>query len=133
MSENPDSGIPEDLRYSEQHEWVSLDGDVGTIGITDYAQAELGDIVFVELPEVGERLESGQTFGSVEAVKAVEDLYCPVAGEVLEVNATLEDGADQVNGEPYGAGWMIKLRLDNPTDADDLMSAADYSKLVEDA
>ena len=133
MSENPDSGIPEDLRYSEQHEWVSLDGDVGTIGITDYAQAELGDIVFVELPEVGERLESGQTFGSVEAVKAVEDLYCPVAGEVLEVNDTLEDSADQVNGEPYGAGWMIKLRLDNPTDADDLMSAADYSKLVEDA
>ena len=133
MSENPDSGIPEDLRYSEQHEWVFLDGDVGTIGITDYAQAELGDIVFVELPEVGERLESGQTFGSVEAVKAVEDLYCPVAGEVLEVNDTLEDGADQVNGEPYGAGWMIKLRLDNPTDADDLMSAADYSKLVEDA
>ena len=132
MSENIES-IPEELRYSEQHEWVSLDGDVGTVGITDYAQAELGDIVFVELPEVGDQLESGQAFGSVEAVKAVEDLYCPVAGEVVEVNDTLEDGADQVNGEPYGAGWMIKLRLDNPADADDLLTAADYSSLIADA
>ena len=133
MSEDLESGIPEELRYSEQHEWVSLDDDAGTIGITDYAQAELGDIVFVELPEVGERFEQGQSFGSVEAVKAVEDLYCPVAGEVVEVNDTLEEGADQVNGDPYGSGWMIKLRIDNPADADGLLSAADYASLIEDA
>ena len=133
MSEDLESGIPEELRYSEQHEWVSLDDDAGTIGITDYAQTELGDIVFVELPEVGERFEQGQSFGSVEAVKAVEDLYCPVAGEVVEVNDTLEEGADQVNGDPYGSGWMIKLRIDNPADADGLLSAADYASLIEDA
>ena len=133
MSEDLESGIPEELRYSEQHEWVSLDDDTGTIGITEYAQAELGDIVFVELPEVGERIEKGQAFGSVEAVKAVEDLYCPVAGEVVEVNDTLEEGADQVNGDPYGSGWMIKLRIDNPADADGLLSAADYASLIEDA
>ena len=133
MSDDLESGIPEELRYSEQHEWVSLDDDAGTIGITDYAQTELGDIVFVELPEVGERFEKGQAFGSVEAVKAVEDLYCPVAGEVVEVNDTLEEGADQVNGDPYGSGWMIKLRLDNPADADGLLSAADYASLIEDA
>lgn len=133
MSEDLESGIPEELRYSEQHEWVSLDDDAGTIGITDYAQTELGDIVFVELPEVGERFEKGQSFGSVEAVKAVEDLYCPIAGEVVEVNDTLEEGADQVNGDPYGSGWMIKLRLDNPADADGLLSAADYASLIEDA
>ena len=133
MSDDLESGIPEELRYSEQHEWVSLDDDAGTIGITDYAQTELGDIVFVELPEVGERFEKGQSFGSVEAVKAVEDLYCPVAGEVVEVNDTLEEGADQVNGDPYGSGWMIKLRLDNPADADGLLSAADYASLIEDA
>ncbi|HIC70302.1 MAG TPA: glycine cleavage system protein GcvH [Candidatus Latescibacteria bacterium] len=133
MSEDLESGIPEELRYSEQHEWVSLDDDAGTIGITDYAQTELGDIVFVELPEVGERFEKGQAFGSVEAVKAVEDLYCPIAGEVVEVNDTLEEGADQVNGDPYGSGWMIKLRLDNPADADGLLSAADYASLIEDA
>ena len=133
MSEDLESGIPEELRYSEQHEWVSLDDAAGTIGITDYAQTELGDIVFVELPEVGERFEKGQAFGSVEAVKAVEDRYCPVAGEVGEVNDTLEEGADQVNGDPYGSGWMIKLRLDNPADADGLLSAADYASLIEDA
>ena len=133
MSEDLESGIPEELRYSEQHEWISLDDDAGTIGITHYAQAELGDIVFVELPEVGERIGKGQAFGSVEAVKAVEDLYCPVAGEVVEVNDTLEEGADQVNGDPYGSGWMIKLRLDNPADADGLLSAADYASLIEDA
>lgn len=133
MSEDLESGIPEELRYSEQHEWVSLDDDAGTIGITDYAQTELGDIVFVELPEVGERFEKGQAFGSVEAVKAVEDLYCPIAGEVVEVNDTLEEGADQVNGDPYGSGWMIKLRIDNPADADGLLSAADYASLIEDA
>ena len=133
MSEDLESGIPEELRYSEQHEWISLDADAGTIGITHYAQAELGAIVFVELPEVGERIEKGQAFGSVEAVKAVEDLYCPLAGEVVEVNDTLEEGADQVNGDPYGSGWMIKLRIDNPADADGLLSAADYASLIEDA
>ena len=119
--------------FTEEHEWIDVEGDTATVGITDYAQEQLGDIVFVELPEVGERFEQGQSFGSVEAVKAVEDLYCPVAGEVVEVNDTLEEGADQVNGDPYGSGWMIKLRLDNPADADGLLSAADYASLIEDA
>ena len=132
-SDSSETRIPEELKFSEQHEWISLESGVGTIGITDYAQSELGDIVFVELPEVGEVLEKGQSFGTVEAVKTVEDLYCPIAGEVVEVNDTLEEGADQVNGDPYGSGWMIKLRLDNPADADGLLSAADYASLIEDA
>ena len=119
--------------FTDEHEWIDVEGDTATVGITDYAQGQLGDIVFVELPEVGERFEKGQAFGSVEAVKAVEDLYCPIAGEVVEVNDTLEEGADQVNGDPYGSGWMIKLRLDNPADADGLLSAADYASLIEDA
>ena len=131
MSENPENSIPEDLKYSEQHEWISLDSDIGTVGITDYAQSELGDIVFVELPEVGDRLEKGQAFGTVEAVKSVEDLYCPVGGEVVEVNDTLEEGADQVNREPYGDGWMVKLRLEDVGDMSTLLSAAEYAELIE--
>ena len=133
MSEDLESGIPEELRYSEQHEWVSLDDDAGTIGITDYAQAELGDIVFVELPEVGERIEKGQAFGSVEAVKAVEDLYCPVSGEVIEVNETLEETAEQVNSDPYSDGWMIKVRIDNAGELEELLSPDGYKEFIEGA
>ena len=112
--------VPDDLRYTEQHEWISLDGDLGTIGLTDYAQSELGDIVFVELPQVGDTLEKGQAFGTVEAVKTVEELFSPVSCQVLEVNETLEDSAEQVNGDPYGDGWLIKVRIDDPEEIADL-------------
>jgi len=125
--------VPDELKYSEQHEWLSLDGDVGTIGVTDYAQSQLGDIVFVELPQVGDVLEKGQSFGTIEAVKTVEELYTPIAGEVLEINDTLEDDAEQVNSDPYSDGWMIKVRLSNTADLDTMLSAEDYEELIEDA
>ena len=128
-----DTEVPEGLRYSEEHEWVSMDSDVGTVGITDYAQSELGDIVFVELPEVGQALEKGERFGTVEAVKTVEDLYSPLSGEVLEVNEALEDGAEQVNKEPYGGGWMIRLRSSAPAELDELLSPEDYTAHLADA
>jgi glycine cleavage system H protein len=129
----PESRILDDLKYSEQHEWISMEEDVGTVGITDYAQSELGDIVFVELPEVGDVLEKGQTFGTVEAVKTVEDLYSPVSGEVVEVNDTLEENAEQVNGDPYGDGWMIKVRLGRQGELDDLLTPEGYRELIEGA
>jgi glycine cleavage system H protein len=125
-----DSDIPEELKYSEDHEWLSLDGETCTVGITDYAQAQLGDIVFVELPEVGQQLEKGQVFGTIEAVKTVAEVYAPVSGEVVEVNAAVQEGAEVINGEPYGAGWLIKIRLDEPKDLSQLLSAADYAALV---
>ena len=132
MSE-AETRVPDELQYSEQHEWLSLDGDVGTIGVTDYAQSELGDIVFVELPQVGDVLEKGQSFGTIEAVKTVEELYTPIAGEVLEINDTLEDDAEQVNSDPYSDGWMIKVRLSDTADLDTMLSAEDYEELIEDA
>ena len=132
MSES-ETKIPDDLRYTEQHEWISIEDGVGTIGITDYAQSELGDIVFVELPEVGETLEKGQAFGTVEAVKTVEELYSPVSGEVLEANETLEDSAEQVNSDPYADGWMIKVRLDNQEELADLLAPSDYAEFIDDA
>ena len=125
--------VPDDLRYTEQHEWISLDGETGTIGITDYAQSELGDIVFVELPEVGDTLEKGQAFGTVEAVKTVEELYTPVSCQVLEVNETLEDNAEQVNADPYGEGWLIKVRLDHQEEVADLLGPSEYAEFIEDA
>jgi glycine cleavage system H protein len=125
--------VPEELNYSEQHEWIAVDSGVGTIGITDYAQAELGDIVFVELPEVGDVLEKGQSFGTVEAVKTVEDLYSPVGGEVVEINETLEESAEQVNSDPYADGWMIKVRLDSTDEVEELLSADGYKALIADA
>ena len=125
--------VPDELKYSEQHEWLALDGDVGTIGVTDYAQSQLGDIVFVELPQVGDLLEKGQSFGTIEAVKTVEELYTPVAGEVIEVNETLEDDAEQVNSDPNSDGWMIKVRLSDIGDLDMMLSAEDYEALIEDA
>ena len=126
MSEDLESGIPEELRYSEQHEWVSLDDDAGTIGITDYAQTELGDIVFVELPEVGERFEQGQSFGSVEAVKAVEDLYCPVSGEVIEVNAEVKSKPELVNEDAYGDGWLMIVRPHDFEPEEELLEPEEY-------
>ena len=121
-----ETDIPEHLAYTEAHEWLEVESDTGTVGITDYAQTQLGDIVFVELPEVGDQLRRGEAFGTVEAVKTVEDLYAPVSGEVVEVNEELEDDAERVNKDPYGEGWFIKVRLAEPAELDDVLSAADY-------
>jgi glycine cleavage system H protein len=121
---------PETYKYTKEHEWVSADGDAGTIGITDHAQEELGDIVFVELPKVGAVLKKGDTIGSIESVKAVSDIYSPVSGEVLEVNELLTKSPEKVNEDPHGAAWLAKLRLSSPQEISDLLSAADYQKYV---
>ena len=122
--------IPEHLLYSESHEWLQLESDIATIGITDFAQTELGDIVFAELPEVGEHLERGETFGTLEAVKTVADLIAPASGEVLEVNDSLAEEAEQINEDPYGGGWLLKIRIDDAADLEDLLSAQDYADLI---
>lgn len=122
--------IPEHLIYSESHEWLQLESGIATIGITDFAQTELGDIVFAELPEVGEHLERGETFGTLEAVKTVADLIAPASGEVLEVNDSLAEEAEQINEDPYGGGWLLKIRIDDPADLEDLLSAQDYADLI---
>ena len=123
--------IPDDLKYTKDHEWLRLEGDVCTIGITDHAQSELGDIVFVELPELGASLKEGNTFAVVESVKAVSDCYLPLAGEVVEVNSALEASPQNVNEDPYGEGWIVKLRVKDPSGADALMDAAAYGELLE--
>ena len=128
-----DTKVPEELSYTEDHEWVSMDSDVGTVGITDYAQSELGDIVFVELPEVGQTLSRGERFGTVEAVKTVEEIYAPLSGEVVEVNESLEADAEQVNKEPYGAGWMIRIRCSDQEELSELLSSGDYADLISGA
>ena len=120
--------IPEDLQYTKSHEWVRIEGDTATIGITDHAQDELGDLVFVELPEEGDTFDAGESFGTVESVKAVSDLYTPVGGEVVEVNSALEDAPENINEDPYGEGWIVKLRT---TDEADLLSPEEYEKVVE--
>jgi glycine cleavage system H protein len=120
--------IPEDLLYTKSHEWVRIEGDTTTIGITDHAQDELGDVVFVELPDEGATFDAGESFGTVESVKAVSDLYAPVGGEVVEVNSTLEDAPENINEDPYGEGWIVKLRT---TDELDLLSPEAYEKVVE--
>jgi len=120
--------VPGDLQYTKSHEWVRVEGDVATVGITDHAQDELGDVVFVEMPEQGATLAAGDAFGAVESVKAVSDLYAPVGGEVVEVNGTLEDSPEKINEDPYGEGWILKLRTSGEAD---LLSPADYEKLLE--
>jgi glycine cleavage system H protein len=122
--------VPEDLRYTKDHEWIRVAGDVGTVGITDHAQEELGDIVYVELPKAGTKLEQSATFGSVESVKAVSDIYSPAAGEVTEANAALADAPEKVNDDPYGEGWIMKLRLSDPKQVESLMTAAQYEEYV---
>ncbi len=117
---------PAELRYTKSDEWVRVEGDVATIGITDYAQSELGDIVFLELPEVGRYLQTDEAFGAVESVKAASDLYAPVEGEVIEVNHALQSALEQVNQDPYGAGWMIKIRMKDPSQVNSLMTADEY-------
>ncbi len=120
--------IPADLLYTKDHEWVKIDGDIATVGVTDFAQGELGDIVYVEIETVGESLDAGEVFGSVEAVKTVSDLFMPLSGEVMEVNESLESNPEAVNSDPYGDGWMIKIKISDK--GDHLISAEDYKAEV---
>jgi glycine cleavage system H protein len=122
--------FPSNLRYTKDHEWIRLEGDVATVGITDFAQGELGDIVFVDIPTEGETLSAEEVFGSVEAVKTVSDLYLPVAGEVLEVNAAIDGQPDLVNSDPYGQGWMVRVKVASVADVEALMDADAYRALV---
>ena len=123
--------IPSDLLYSNDHEWVKLDGELATIGITDFAQRELGDIVYIEIETVGDSLEREQVFGTVEAVKTVSDLFMPLTGEVLEFNSTLEDTPEAINDQPYESGWIIKIKMDNSAQLKHLMSADQYKQLIQ--
>jgi glycine cleavage system H protein len=124
------SNIPENLRYSKDHEWVSVDGDMATIGITDYAQHSLGDVVYIDFPRVGDKFGAHEAFGSVESVKAVSEIFTPVAGEVTEVNDGVNDAPEAVNNDPYNAGWMVKVRMENPGAADALLSAVEYEEYL---
>jgi|SRR5688572_23914115 glycine cleavage system H protein len=121
---------PDDFRYTKEHEWVSVAGDIGSIGITDHAQHELGDIVYVDLPKVGATVSKGSALGSVESVKAVSDIYAPVSGEVVETNQALADKPEQLNEDPHGAAWLVKVRLSQPDEIKDLLSAEDYRKYI---
>jgi glycine cleavage system H protein len=125
------ANVPEDLHYSKDHEWVRVEGDVGTIGITDHAQHSLGDVVYVELPKAGEPFSAHEPFGSVESVKAVSEIFTPVGGEVTEVNESLQDEPEKVNTDPYGEGWMIRVRMTNPGEVDSLLSAAEYEDFTK--
>ncbi len=122
--------FPEQLRYTKDHEWIRVEGGMGWVGITEYAQGELGDIVYVELPAVGAKLVQGKSFGTIEAVKAVSDLYAPLSGEVTELNKEIQDHPESVNKDPYGKGWMVKIKLSNAADANGLLDAAAYKALV---
>ncbi len=122
---------PDDLLYSKEHEWILNEDDVATIGITEHAQKELGDVVFAELPEVGATFDTNEAFGSVESVKAVSEVYMPVSGEVVETNESLLDAPEKINDDPYGEGWIIRIRLTNPAELEALMSSQEYSKYVE--
>jgi glycine cleavage system H protein len=122
--------IPENLRYSKDHEWVRVEEDVATVGITDYAQHALGDVVYVDMPRVGDKLGAHEAFGSVESVKAVSEIFTPIAGEITEVNEALNDDAEKVNTDPYGEAWMIKLKMDNPLEADAMLSSVEYEEYL---
>ena len=122
--------IPNELKYTKDHEWIAIDGEIATVGITDFAQRELGDIVYVEIETVGELLKADEVFGTVEAVKTVSDLFLPVDGEILELNEDLETSPEDVNNDPYDKGWMIKMKVSNPDDLDNLLSSDEYKKLI---
>lgn len=122
--------VPSELKYTKDHEWIKIEGDIATIGVTDFAQSELGDIVYVEIETEGETLDEGEVFGTVEAVKTVSDLFMPLKGEVVEVNETIESEPEAVNDDPYGKGWMIKVKLDDPSAADNLLSADAYKEEI---
>lgn len=123
--------IPEELKYTKNHEWVRIEGDTATVGVTDYAQGELGDIVFIEIEVEGESLDKDEAFGTVEAVKTVSDVYMPVSGEVIEVNPKLEEAPEMLNQDPYGEGWMIKIKMADANEADNLMDATKYKEIIE--
>lgn len=125
------ANLPKDLKYTEEHEWVKVDGDTATVGITDFAQEELGDVVFLELPEAGEEFKQGDTFGSIEAVKTVADLYAPISGTISEVNETLEDAPETVNTSPYEDGWLVKVTIGDPGELDSLMDADAYEQHID--
>jgi glycine cleavage system H protein len=122
--------FPENLKYTKEHEWVSIDGDIATVGVTEFAQGELGDIVFVEIETTGDTLDKDEVFGTIEAVKTVSDLFMPLSGEITEVNAGLEDAPESVNSDPYTNGWMVKIRMTNASEVDGLMDAAAYKALI---
>ena len=122
--------VPDDLKYTEEHEWIRVEGDEIVVGVTDFAQGELGDVVFIELETEGEELSRGDTFGTIEAVKTVSDLYMPVDGKVVKVNPALEDTPELVNSEPFGGGWMIRIKPSDPSQLDDLIPADQYSTLI---
>ncbi len=123
---------PADFRYTKDHEWIKVEGSTGTIGITDYAQHELGDVVFVELPKVGARIKAGETFGSVESVKAVSDIFSPVSGEITEVNSALIDAPEKINSDPHGSAWLVRIKLNDASETNSLMDAKAYQTYVDD-
>ena len=125
------SNIPENLRYSKDHEWVLVEGDVAAIGITDYAQSSLGDVVYIDMPRVGDKFAAHEAFGSVESVKAVSEVFTPIGGEVTEVNDGLNDTPEKVNSDPYGDAWFIKIKMDNAGEADGMLSSAEYEEYLE--
>jgi glycine cleavage system H protein len=122
--------IPENLLYTKDHEWIRIEGETGFVGITDFAQGELGDVVFIEIETLGETLDKEEVYGTIEAVKTVSDMFMPVGGEILEVNPVLEESPDVVNKDPYGKGWMIKIRLTDPSEAEKLMKPEDYKAIL---
>ncbi len=122
--------VPAELKYTKEHEWIRVEGDVAFVGITEYAQSELGEIIYIEVETVGENIASGEVFGTVEAVKTVSELFMPVDGEVLELNSALEDAPELVNNDPYGEGWMVKVALSDPSQLENLLSASDYEALI---
>ncbi len=124
--------IPSNLKYTKDHEWIKIDGEMATVGITDYAQGELGDIVYVEVDTEGEELDKEETFGTIEAVKTVSDLFMPVSGEVAEFNGALEDDPELINKDPYGEGWIVKVKMSDPSEADELLDAEAYKALISD-
>jgi len=122
--------VPKDLKYTNDHEWVKVEGDIATVGVTDFAQGELGDIVYIEVDTLDEELEREEVFGTVEAVKTVSDLFMPISGEVIEFNESLETNPEKVNEDPYEEGWMIKIKISNPSEIDELLSSEDYSNTI---
>ena len=125
------SNIPDDLHYSKDHEWVRVDGNIAIVGITDYAQDSLGDVVYVELPKTGDEFAANESFGSVESVKAVSEMFSPVSGEIVGTNETLADAPEKVNGDPYGEGWMIRVEMSNAGEVDSMLTAAEYEDFTK--
>jgi glycine cleavage system H protein len=124
------ANIPENLRYSKDHEWIEVNGETAAVGITDYAQHQLGDVVYIDMPRVGDKFMTHESFGSVESVKAVSEIFMPVRGEVVEVNDGLNDAPENVNNDPYKAGWMVKVKMDNPLEADAMLSSIEYEEYL---